>query len=111
MKKKNRLLKYILVLLFIVFITSYIVSKSGYYEYTLQSKKNLTEEEIKQFESDVKEGKSVDITDYLKDKEKDYSSPLSRSTVKVSKKVNDYLKKGIEKAFRILNKLVTEEDY
>ena len=105
MKKKN-VLSYILVLIALIFICSYTVSQSGYYEYSMQSKKNLTEEEIKKFEADVKAGNDVDITEYLKDREIDYTNKLTRTTVKVSTKVNEYLKKGIESVFRILNQFI-----
>lgn len=104
--KKKQGVKFILILVALTFICSYAISQSGYYEYSMQSKKNLTEEEIKQFEADVKAGKDVDITEYLKDKEVDYSNKLTRATVKVSTSVNEYLKSGIKTIFRILNKFV-----
>lgn len=106
--KKKKWINLLLICLICIFICTYIVSQSGYYEYSVQSQKNLTEEEIKQFEKDVSEGKDVDITDYLKDKEVDYTNTLTRSTVKISTKVNDYLKTGIESIFKILNKLVED---
>ena len=109
MKKNNKLLKHIFVLISLIFLCSYVVSQSGYYEYSLQSKKNLTEEGIKDFENDVKEGKYVDITNYLKDTSNDYSTPLTRVVVKTSKKVNNYLKDSIEIIFKFLNKLVEDE--
>jgi len=105
MKKKEGV-KFILILVALTFICSYAISQSGYYEYSMQSKKNLTEEEIKQFESDVKAGKEVDITEYLKDREVDYTNKLTRTTVKVSTTVNEYLKRGIETVFRVLNQFV-----
>ena len=104
--KKKKGIYLIFMLIIVIFICSYAVSQSGYYEYNLQSKKNLTEKEIKQFENDVKEGKDVDITDYMKDKTIDYSNTLTRTTVKVSTTINKYLKKGIESVFKILNSLV-----
>ncbi len=104
--KKKKGIYLIFMLITVTFICSYVVSQSGYYEYNLQSKKNLTEKEIKQFENDVKEGKDVDITDYMKDKTVDYSNNLTRTTVKVSTTINKYLKKGIESVFKILNSLV-----
>ena len=104
--KKNKFLTLVLVCIFLIYICSYIVSKSGYYEYSLQSNKTLTEEEIKQFEQDLKEGKDVDIKDYLSNKKIDYTNKLTKTTVKVSNKVNEILKTGIDKIFRILNKLL-----
>lgn len=104
--KKKKGIYLIFMLITVTFICSYVVSQSGYYEYNLQSKKNLTEKEIKQFENDIKEGKDVDITDYMKDKTVDYSNILTRTTVKVSTTINKYLKKTIESVFKILNSLV-----
>lgn len=104
--KAKKSISLILILITIIFICSYAVSQSGYYEYSMQSKKNLTEEEIKQFESDIKAGIDIDITNYLENKEIDYTNTLTRTTVKVSTKVNEYLKKGIESVFKVLNQLV-----
>lgn len=104
--KKNKTPQYIIFTIIIVFICSYTVSQSGYYEYSMQSKKSLTEEQIKKFEEDVKAGNDVDITKYLENKENDYTNSLTRVTSKVSIKVNEYLKECIESVFSILNNLV-----
>lgn len=106
--KKKHLIKNIALFICLIFMCSYVVSKSGYYEYSMQSKKNLTDIEIKQFESDIKEGKYVDITDYLKEKQTDYTSPLTRITIKISRNINNYLKEGLESVFNIVGKLVED---
>ena len=106
--KKNKLAKYFIIFICLVFLCSYVASKSGYYEYAMQNRKTLTDIEIKQFESDIKEGKYVDITDYLKDKQKDYTSPLTRMTIKISRNINDFLKNGLESIFNIIGKLVED---
>lgn len=103
-----KLLKLIFTVLFIAFIVAYAIGESGYYEYQLSSKKNLTEEQIKQFESDVKDGKNIDINEYLVDNTIDYTNNLSRTTYRVSDKLNSFLKKGIEVIFKFANKLVEE---
>ena len=104
--KKRKIIKYILIILVITFLFTYILSKSGYYEYALQTKKNLTAEEMRKFEEDIKEGRDVDITDYLKSKEVDYTNSLTRTTVSLSRGINDCLEKGIEVIFGILNKFL-----
>ena len=106
--KKNKLLKYIFIFVSLIFICSYIVSKSGYYEYSLHNQKELTDMEIKKFEDEVKNGNYVDINDYLKERKKDYTSPLTRITVRTSKKINDYLKSGLESMLNVLQKLLDE---
>ena len=104
--KKLKLFKVLFIFLFIAYITIYASQKSGYIDFQNSKKAYLTKEKIIQFENDVKEGKDVDITDYMKDKTIDYSNTLTRTTVKVSTTINKYLKKGIESVFKILNSLV-----
>lgn len=104
--KSKKIIKLIAGGIIIAFLLSYIIEKTGYYEYNLQTKKNLTEEEIKQFESDVKAGKDVDITKYLTDNKIDYSNSLTRTTSEVSLKLNKYLNKAINNTFDIIGKLI-----
>lgn len=89
-----------------IFLCSYFIELSGYYEYNLQGKKNLTEAQIKQFEQDVKEGKNIDINEYLKEDKIDYSNKLTRTTSEASIKLNDYLKNILSNTFKILERFV-----
>ncbi len=104
----NKLIKLIVLLLCFAFIVSYIIYETGYYEYKLQNRTVLTKEQMEKFEQDVNEGKDVDLNDYLIETETDYSNQLTDATVKVSTKVNSYLKKSVEILFKQLNKLVQE---
>lgn len=104
--KSKKIIKLLVYIILIAFFLSYIIEKSGYYEYNLQNKKNLTEEEIKQFEKDVKEGKDIDINNYLKDNKIDYSNKLTKTTSSVSIKLNKYLTKAINNTFDIFGKLI-----
>ena len=54
------------------------------------------------------EGKDVREEDYVVSTEKDYTSILTRTTNKVSIKVNEVLKKGIEGIFKIVGTFVEE---
>jgi hypothetical protein len=103
-----KLLKLSFVILLIAFIVAYAIEESGYYEYKLSNKKSLTEEQIEQFEQDVKDGKDIDIKEYLVDNSVDYTNTLSRTTYKFSDKLNKVLKKGIESIFKFANKLVED---
>lgn len=78
---------------------------TGYYEYSLHNQKTLTEEQMQQFETDVKEGKEIDINTYLKDTTVDYSNSLTRTTSDVSLKLNDYLKDILSGTFQLVGKL------
>ena len=105
---KKKLPKLILSLLCFSFIVTYIIYETGYYEYKLQNRTVLTKEQMEQFEKDVNNGKDVTLNDYLVETEIDYTTKLTDATVKVSNKVNTYLKKGVELVFKQLNKLVQE---
>ncbi len=105
-KKRNRVFKYIMIFLFICFITAYAIGESGYYEYELANKKILTEEQIKQFESDVASGKEVDVNDYIVETHVDYTNKFTRATTEISETINKYLKKGIESIFGLVGQFV-----
>ena len=107
-KKKVKIAKYIFFSLFIAFIISYVIEKSGYYEYNLQNKVIMTNEAMAQFEKDLADGKDVSKEDYVVSTTKDYTSTLTRTTNKVSIKVNQFLKSGIEGVFKIVGTFVEE---
>ena len=104
--KHKRIIKLIVYSIIISFLFSYIVEESGYYEYSLNNKKNLTEKEIKEFEKDVKEGKEIDLKEYLKDSKIDYSSNLTRKTSNLSIRLNKYIKIILTNYFDIFKKLI-----
>lgn len=105
--KYKKILKLICFALIFIFLFSYIIETSYYYEYNLQNKKNLTKDAISAFEKDVKEGKDIDLEDYLTDAALDYSNKLTRTTVKTSIKLNDYLKSFLTDGLKVLAKLVS----
>ncbi len=104
--KGKTILKFISTILITTFIFSYVIEKSGYYEYNLQSRKNLTEKEIKEFEQDVKDGKDIDIKDYMHNDTTDYSNNLTKATSNMSIKLNNYIKLVLTDSFNIFEKLV-----
>ena len=102
----KKIVKLAVYLIVIIFLCSYFMTTSGYYEYNLQNKKNLTEEAILKFEQDVKEGKEIDINDYLVDTNIDYSNKLTQTTSNISIKLNDYLKNILTNSLGIFEELV-----
>ena len=46
--------------LFVIFLSIYGASKSGYYEYENQKQKEFTEEKIKEFSSLIRENSRID---------------------------------------------------
>ena len=105
---KKKVFKTIFLCFFLAFVVSYVIEKTGYYEYNLQNKTIMTNEAMARFEKDLAEGKDVREEDYVVSTEKDYTSSLTRTTNKVSIKVNNILKKGIESVFKIVGTFVEE---
>ena len=105
---KNNILKVLMILALTIFVASYFVEKTGYYDYKLQEKTILTSEQIKKFENDIKEGKEVDIETYLNENKKDYSNNITTNVTKLSITANKYLKRGIESIFNVLDNFVKE---
>lgn len=105
---KKKIFKVIFVCFFIAFVISYVIEKTGYYEYNLQNKTVMTNEAITRFEKDLAEGKDVRKEDYVVSTEKDYTNTLTRNTNKISVRVNELLKKGIESVFSIIGSFVQE---
>ena len=105
---KKFLIKTIFGIFFVAFVISYVIGESGYYEYELANKKNLTEQEIEKFESDVANGEYIDLKEYNVDKEVSYSNKFTNIVSDTSLLINKYLKKGIESIFGLINKLIEE---
>ncbi|MGM9882177.1 MAG: hypothetical protein ACI31S_04975 [Bacilli bacterium] len=105
---KKKIFKAVFILLFIAFVIGYVIEETGYYEYNLQNKMIMTSEAMTRFENDLKEGKDVREEDYVVSTEKDYTSALTKSTNKISTKVNSVLKKGIEGVFKIIGSFVED---
>ena len=105
MKKKPNYFLKLIVCLFLIFIFFYALTNSGYYESNLSKKTILTDQKIREFERDVKQGKVINIDNYYTETKKDYSSLTS----KIGKNITIKLSKGLEKIFdsssRILKKL------
>lgn len=105
-KKKNPLV-IVLVILFGIYASLYYLSESGYYDYKEYNKMVMTEEAMKQFESDVASGKDITLNDYLETQYKDYSNNVSELGLKTSEALESFITKGIGGFFKVVSKLVT----
>lgn len=103
----EKILRTIMIFLFVIFLTIYLSNSTGYYEYGMHKKVELTNEEIEKFEEDVKNNKQIDIEDYQKDKSKEYSNEISRISLSISNFTSKYIKMGINKVFKTINKIMT----
>lgn len=107
-KKTLKTLKYILLTSFITFTSLYISQAAGYYDYKNYKKVSLTNNQIKEFEQDVKKGKNIDIKKYIDVNNKDYQNKISTAGLTISKTTEKYIQKFIEQSFKVLSKLVGE---
>lgn len=107
-KTLNRIFKYLFFTLFITYLALYFSGTTGYYDYSNYKKTVLTHEKIKQFESDVKDGKELDLENYLESTNKDYNNRTSKMGFSVSKKINEGASVAIDYIFKVLNKMFYE---
>ncbi len=66
MKGKNAF-RIVIFTLIILYTVLYITQATGYYEYTNRKTNTLTEKAVEQFEKDLKAGKKVSASDYIKE--------------------------------------------
>lgn len=100
-------LKWILIPLFIVYITLYITQATGYYEYEQHKKSVVTAEKIDQFEKDVASGKKIKIEDYVVG-EKNYHNKFSNTGLKLSQGIEKIVQSGLKSTFKVLGALFDE---
>ena len=101
-KKKNIFLR-ILLIIFIIFISLYFMDNLGYYNFNNKNK-ILTEKKMKEFELDVKNGKKIDIKEYIKD-DTNYKNMYSNIGYESSKLIDKTLNKSFINLGKILKKL------
>lgn len=102
----NNGFKIVAILFFIMFLVLYFAQSFGYYENINEKKAMVTEEKIKEFEEDVKNGEKIDVNNYVVNIKKDYSNKLSSFGLYTSKKFAKYFKKGINGIFSGLDDVI-----
>ena len=105
-KNKNGILKLIFGIFFMSFLVIYFSEITGYYEYQNYKKTNLTNEQIKKFEEDVKSGNKVDINEYLIVDERKYNNTLSKLASKLSNSISKIVNNGVKYTFKYISKLI-----
>lgn len=98
-KKAWIIFKRLTLLLFIIFLINYFQVESGNYKNEASQKRILTEEKIKEFEQDVKNGEYVDIKDYTEVNYIDTSTPITNLGYSIGEGVNDFINNKVVKFF------------
>ena len=104
-KKKFNWFCFILSTFFIIFVAYTIAYQSGYYEANVSRKSKITEEKLQEFEQDVKDGKEIDVKDYVENDYIDYSSTFSKIGNKISSSIDSFMDNGLSDFFELLGKL------
>ena len=95
-------------ILFLSFLAIYFLASNGYYATEEQKRSVLTKEKMILFEQDVNEGKNVDLEEYMDSVYTSYENNLTDVCYKTSKKINTYVKTGVESIFKFINNLIDD---
>lgn len=106
--KKNNIFKIIFCLLMFIYLALYFASASGYYDYKNYKKMVLTEEQINKFEEDVKEGKQINIEDYIVVEKSVQNNKIANVGKKLSFAISSSLSKVLTKVFKTISKFITD---
>lgn len=99
----KQIIKIFILFLIISFLSLYITS--NHYEYNLKQQRILTEEAIKRFEQDVKEGKTIIASNYIEE-QKSYNNKVSDITLKTSNYISKIFNKIMKYIFKQIEKTV-----
>lgn len=106
--KIESIFKFILLCFIICFLVILFAGKTGYYEKKLRDNSILTEEQIKKFEEDLKKGKNVDISNYVINENKDYTTKLTSDVYSVSLKLEKTIDKIVKFIFNEVGKNIND---
>ena len=101
-KKKNWFLT-CLGILFVIYVCLYVMDNLGYYNIAAKNKV-ITEEKLQEFEADVKNGKEIDIKEYVRDTT-NYRNTYSNIGYSISVGIDNILNKGLSNVVKVLKKL------
>ena len=104
---KNKKLEVLILIIIIGYIACYYVACSGYYDYYMQERTIMTNEKIKEFEEDVKNGEDIDIKEYIEE-DNDYTNNITNLMYQISENGCKLTRKIIKLLFRKLKFLVED---
>ena len=102
-KEKNNIFLKIITILFLIFISLYLLDNLGYYNIASKNK-IITEKKMKEFERDIQEGKKIDLKEYTRD-ETNYKNIYSEIGYNTSMFIDKVLNKSFSRIGKILKEL------
>ncbi len=94
--------------LFTFYIVLLLAQSQGYYKTRSQKAKILTDEQIINFEQDVRDGKSIDVKKYVMYEDKDYTNDVSNNIYRISLKFERVFDKTIRLIFNSASQAVND---
>ena len=107
-KKKYNILKLFIYGLIFIYLIIFISANTGYYEYSNHKKTAFTEEQIRKFELDIKNGENIDINDYLVKNKYSYSNKLSTIAINISDKISNIVSSSVKSTFKWISSFIDE---
>ncbi len=104
----RKIAELIMILLIVLFLGLYISGMTGYYKYSETKKSILTEEAMERFEEDIKQGKKIDVSNYLEET-KNYNNVFSSLGLKTSALIEKGFNKAMTSLFKQLSKVISNE--
>lgn len=105
---KNKVFLVIFLSFFIFYVILLLAQSQGYYKNRNEKSKVLTEEQIKNFEEDIKKGKEIDIKKYVLYEDKDYTNKVTSNIYKISLKLEDAVDSTIKVIFSGASTMVSD---
>ena len=103
----KNILKASLIIIILIYIIIYFSYKNGYYIDKNREKQILTEEKIKEYEDDLKNGVDVSKKDYLVITD-NYDNSYTRLSLKLSNKIEKVFNKIIKFFFNKISDQINE---
>lgn len=94
--------------LFTFFVILLLAQSQGYYKTRSQKAKTLTDEQIINFEKDVREGRDIDVKKYVLYEDKDYTNNVSDNIYRMSLKLENVVDGAIRLIFNGASKAVND---
>lgn len=104
----RKIAELMMILLIVLFLGLYISGMTGYYKYSETEKSVLTEEAMERFEEDIKQGKKIDVSNYLEET-KNYNNVFSSLGLKTSALIEKGFNKAMTSLFKQLSKVISNE--
>lgn len=96
---KNNFIRIMSLTVFLIFLALYYSSNAGLIDYQAKNKTELTEEQIKMFEEDVKNNVEIDLKKYIENTEEKYDNKISKTTLKLSNKIGETVQNALDFLF------------